>query len=520
MASELLELSAATADAVYAPGDYSCSFRPKTLHPGDALYLKTAAIDAAIAPGAGQINVPEALELSFSFAVWEQNTGFDPALNGLRVGDAEDYEMYVALRWPLPMPPGQAEPAIVTRTVTLPAGVYTAPSLAETVTRLCVAPRIVDTGADFQSFAFAPFAPSPYELGFYRDPPTQDFLSSFIMCHLNLDAGQVDLFAAYQWLLATVANGWTPAATVMLGALNFALLFDEDGSGAFSILAHTPFMSPAGVDQTPLVREYFNANQFRPGGDRRYMGGDSGILLTDLQPRAFWQSLGFNLGIGADGEPDGTGVLVRFGPTIVTNPPLRSVVLQNWSRPRHLSEQLFVQADLLTLARRTRTFTTAAAPGPVDHVSSLANSLRATQFIRGDPSPWYLVEIEWGLSMSEYAAGPDQHSRSIVAVASKAWSSSQWVLAFQDTGIVYQHRGVVPVVLSSARVRILNALTKQVEDGLGPSTFVLLQIERLSSTTPQITRELFATTNGPPPAAAVHDSAVPAGRRGVHLRDG
>ena len=521
--SEIVELSNANADSTSAPGDYSCSFPPRALHRGDLMYLKSACLSTTIQDPQQQIKIDEDTQIEIEVAFWEYDAPIDPG--GVqqfrayyppapgppwwppnRVNQNPTYLQYLAMKWVAdPYPAWTQHYELLTKTITftLAAGVYTPQSIAEALTRGMVtidesqwpSPAFMTAG-----YGRTPLAPLVTEFG----PPTtgdggyQHAVPQFLRMEpditeapdppgTGLPTGALNLNDRYDYVIAVDPPGGGDVQLlggimVYIGAQQAAVTFDDGGSGAFAFSwLHTPIMDPATVDETPLVGEYYAALAPYPG--RAYLGADCGCFLVGLRPEPFWTRLGFNLGAPPlephglpGGATDGTGCLIATRPAGPNNVPPPALI--NFDRRRHMTSGLVTAAEVTTLARRIRpVMMPPMGASSVIHNSAGNSRINAKTFFQPDASPSFLVEISANWDASRYTDGRDT-SRSISAIVPRAWTANDYVLGFSDSAIVYRHDSDVPLVLSSARVRVLNALTKELDPSVDSRNIVFLAIER------------------------------------------
>ena len=490
--TEIIELSTDGADVVRAPGDFTSSFAPKALGRGDQLYVRSAMIDTLVQQPGQQINLTSDLTLTFTYCFYEVDHEFmdfqaaknyNPGVPNERPS-TPTYLTYIA------MIDGQL---LLTRTVTIvvTAGMYTPAALASEITRLCV---VVDESTvlapvynDSLGYATAKFAPTYSQLG-YAEQGLGFLVTTYAFVRLNVlpdistgtPPGHMNFDDRYTYTVGTRDDGINNTGDSFCGATQVGLSYDADGNGRWQFdYLHTPMMDRTSTSQQPVVIEIYNnlpPNAPAAAWYRHYLGYDSGCMLVDLQPRDFWTGLGFNLGIGPDGHPDGSGVLVAFQPGVQGRAPQ----LLNFNRDRHMTRNLYTTSSLLLHGTRYREQTNADSPGPLLHDSNATMPIRAAQWYRPDAAPYYLVELQANFDSSQYTqAGPDAVlSRHIAAIVSRAYTSNNYVLAYADGSLVYRHDSDLPLIISSIRVRILDAKTKDIAPSLGPRSYVVLQIDR------------------------------------------
>ena len=509
----VIELSNSAATRVFAPGDYECSIvPPKVVNAGDQLYVRLAAVDGALP--VGQIILENDLLLTLSYYLYEYDVAF---------GGAQDYRHYFnqgdIFRPPvssyLPyLAMYNSVPIERSALIILPAGGYSPAGLAEIITKLCVTPTFEPPpavpGFQPEGCGLAAFSPLMYQMPFAVDE-SGEVWSSVRWTRLEAPdgsmSGNIEPRDQYIYQLGSVDTPILPSTYLMSGALQFSLTYDEGGCAAFRFsYAHTPVMNPNDAGGAPVVAEIHQVttDQFPlPPGSRgiHRLTRAAGIMFTNLEPRSFWEdTLGFDLGLGDDGLASGEGILVRFvqggpGPTFSPQPKL-----VNLSERRHMTFNIYGSADRLTSGSRMYSPTTGDNVGPVFHASDATWPISAKQWFAPDTTPLYLVELTGG-PPTEYQANGSTF-RAIAAVVSKTWSESNFVVSYADSALPYVHASAVPLLISSIRVRILDAITKNVSRALGDNSVVLLSIMP-GAALPAADRSEPATGNGQKGAAAI-----------------
>lgn len=491
--AEVIELSNATADRSFAPADFVSSFPAKTLQRGDLLYMRSACIDGVVQDPSTQISLPADVPLAITVAFYEYDLPWDPTALGVRRyvvsepyrAGTPSFLQYLLMRPEAPGPLAAPGTHPVTRTLrfTVPRGVYTPDSLAQTITRALVAidestAHTFDGGQP--GFGRCPLCPCIIEpdisgpLSIYDDQMFTQ--ATFVRMDLDATTGLPDgsLLAAdrYYYRIGTINPdpAFDAGAYMTVGARQLSLTYNANGSNRFEwTYLHSPLEQVAVPAAQPLVVEFFQGAEPSDVPGRFYVGAETGCFLVDLEPRDWWTALGFNLGIGPDGEPTGLGCLIKFvPPDAAGNPPY----LANYDRDRHQTWNLFTTDDMFVTGSRVRTFTATQAI----HNSSETHGIAAAQFY-APTSPFFLISLEANWDASAYQDGRDSSSRSISAIVTKAYVQGSWVLGYSDGAIVYRHDSDVPLVISNVRVRILDAETKELAV-LGPRNFVHLQIDR------------------------------------------
>jgi hypothetical protein len=337
---------------------------------------------------------------------------------------------------------------------TIKQGLYTPQSLAETLTKLLsgvVSPQHNPYSA---LTAGNPFIRVAEGLNFYRlDPGNND--------PLNYLAPSIDYTDYYSYLAeeVNVTYGyWT-------GARQIAVLYDDQGDNKFQFIFHTPCYD----DEGNVCVKFTPEPNIIPGNPVIFglpaITRDSGVMFLDIQPRSFWQSLGFNV----------DSMLVKFTDINLPRPTILA-----FNNETMTSEALFTVDDFfgykITGAENDGTKTRRRVYSY--KTSNYIRGVYASQFYSFKTlSPFLLVEFLTNFN-GTYLTGNDKN-KFISAVVSRNYTQNNYVTGYSDSSIAYQHRGE-SFILSSIRTRILSPDTKDVSAEIGPNNYIIVNVMKNS----------------------------------------
>lgn len=192
----------------------------------------------------------------------------------------------------------------------------------------------------------------------------------------------------------------------------------------------------------------------------------TGVVVHDLSPKDFW-----------------TTTLALYDNLVV---PLQKddTKVEYYTRSDMINKITSETAQIQSFSVNNQRGT--APPTPAAPNSILSTYFNTTQnptksiigdspTISEDAGTYYMLEIT-GLNIPQSnVITNNQNLANISAIISKQYDSDDIVTAFADSAVPYVHRGV-PVRISSARVRILDPVTKEVVTTLGDQNSVFLQL--------------------------------------------
>ena len=206
-------------------------------------------------------------------------------------------------------------------------------------------------------------------------------------------------------------------------------------------------------------------------------------MITDLQPRSFWNKLGFsdtniNTKLKFDdavfrttfsGNPAVSAAYFdarRIEATLVSGDyrsPFAPGVMSRPFGPGALN------TDGHLIGKVTLTYTVA---------STTTNSLDADNNYEVDDSGYYRIEVESVFSIEFKQEG--QRLGTVIGCVSNNYQQNDYITGYgADSGIPYVHEGVSQV-LSSVKCKIIDPATNLPVDTLGPNSTILLEIVKAS----------------------------------------
>lgn len=268
-------------------------------------------------------------------------------------------------------------------------------------------------------------------------------------------------------LTFTAANSYQYAtnATTTVGARIFAMEYGNIGNTYQISNLHQSLNSgidsEEGQEQSVIFAEDV-------GGKNTFFQllSSTGLVVHDLSPKDFWQT-----------------TLALYDNVVV---PLQKDddKVEYYTRSDMISKITTETAQIQSFSvnnQRGSAPPTPAAPNQIlaTYFNTTQNPTKSligdTPTISENAGTYYMLEIT-GLNIPQSnLITNNQNLANISAIISKQYDSDDIVTAFADSAVPYVHRGV-PVKISSARVRILDPLTKQVVTTLGDQNSVFLQL--------------------------------------------
>jgi len=264
---------------------------------------------------------------------------------------------------------------------------------------------------------------------------------------------------------ATNSYQYAANATTTIGARIFAMEYGNIGNTFQISNLHQSLNSglnnEEGQEQSVIfAKDVVGKNTFFQ------LLSSTGVVVHDLSPKDFW-----------------TTTLALYDNMIV---PLQKDddLVEYYTESDILQKITTETAQLQSFSVNNQIGTappTPAAPGQIKstYFNTTANPTRSiigdTPTISENAGTYYMLEIT-GLNIPQSnLITNNQNLANISAIVSKQYDSDDIVTAFADSAIPYVHRGF-PVKISSARVRILDPLTKEVVTTLGDQNSVFLQL--------------------------------------------
>lgn len=471
--SQIIELSNSNSSGS-TNTEFISSFEPISINDGDSISIKNAFLDTKVQDASTQINIESDLTLTFEFGFYDINVPFDLNLFQRRVFCSDyssvtncDWGTYICMSNFITRELIQVETSII-----LPTGLYTNDSLASTITRL-LAKNDVDGLSNVGTHRLRStnqFYPGLLQFGDRTYPGDNNRVYYCACAPINMNNGIIYPESGGSYYYQS-SSGFDVDSifSIQIGAQQIALLYNQDNSNLFELVYHTPIYDADGTQCTAMG--LIDGTDTIVSATRQ-----TGIFFTDIQPRSFWQNLGFDI----------DKIIVSYEPEAQVAPfPAPTVPqLTNFNYATY-SENLFSNAQFnapksgtnvkpsrfVYLGQRYDTGNYALA------ASNLYRGFRATSLRSfSQLSPYVLIELISNFSESNYKSNNNE-SRFISALVNKAYSSGSFIIGFNDSSIIYTHLGE-NFILSNIKVRLLDPKTKLPDQNIGTNNFIILQIDR------------------------------------------
>lgn len=236
-----------------------------------------------------------------------------------------------------------------------------------------------------------------------------------------------------------------------IGASQASLVWNQDNREVFAFdYLHTPWLNAG-----QLSLKYYKDGTT----DKFYLiPQQSGIFLVDVQPKSFFESLGFKI---SDIVVDlATASGVQFVPS---DAELLRVTTSAYSGIQNLFPTGARKIDDATVPNAPNGFIDAS-----NTVMLLANDRNL------DDTGHFLIEISFGNSSGKYLfdSGSLHH---IFGIVSKQYISDGFVTGFSDSAVPYVHNGT-NFLIQNMKIRILDPATKEPIKTLGKNSTLYLEI--------------------------------------------
>jgi hypothetical protein len=272
---------------------------------------------------------------------------------------------------------------------------------------------------------------------------------------------------------ATNSYQYATNATTTIGARIFAMEYGNIGNAYQISNLHQSLNS--GLDSEEKQEQSVIFAQDIAGKNTFHqLLSSTGCVVHDLSPKDFWQTtlaLYDNLVVPLQTDDDGVNYYTE------------SDMINKIT-----SETAQIQSFSVNNQRGTAP-PTPGAPNQIKatYFDTTANPTKSiigdTPTISEDSGTYYMIEIT-GLNIPQSnLITNNQNLANISAIVSKQYDSDDIVTAFADSAIPYVHRGM-PVKISSARVRIIDPVTKEVVTTLGDQNSVFLQLSSVQQPLP------------------------------------
>lgn len=231
-----------------------------------------------------------------------------------------------------------------------------------------------------------------------------------------------------------------------MGSSQLALLFNDDNDGKFSFkYMHTPF-----YNQSQESISVFNVL----GSTFFYFLAQSGIFLTDLQPRDFWFGLlGFNENI------------------LISDNILTHSLNQLFVLGQNITSNLITYDNVFNKEKFTET---PASETPYYTTSQDTFKILGLELQSSFVSPYFIIQI-LGLGNTNLI-DDNKTYQTIAQICSKQYDNNGVITTFSDNVPFYYNTSNEPLLISSLRVRILDGVTKQPTLILGNNNNIFIQL--------------------------------------------
>lgn len=283
----------------------------------------------------------------------------------------------------------------------------------------------------------------------------------------------------------------------VIGASTFSFEF-KDGVFAFTNM-HSPVMGEGAgsnngqIYTLPSLLLLLPNSTLTDANKFDVIDAYTGCFITDLQPRSFWNKLGFaDTHIDANIKFDDS-VFQSLGSGGFSDTPQFDYFNQHRVHPR------IINADLVTptrvgaywvrrnwiATRMSRDYNGSANPGLLYNLPFSDNNYQLFQSddsftLTGNTSyivndfAYYRVEAETVFS-NDYKQEGGRLGQ-VIACVSTVYDNNDFVTGFgSDCGVAYYHTGAAQVI-SAVKIRIINPKTNQPVVGLGPNSTIFLEV--------------------------------------------
>ena len=281
----------------------------------------------------------------------------------------------------------------------------------------------------------------------------------------------------------------------MIGASTFTFSF-ADNVFSFDNM-HTPIMgeNAANIYANPSVGFMTgDVPNITPENKLRFIDSYGGCVITDLQPRSFWNTLGFT-----DNHIDNN---VKFDDAVYKAFSSVSDSLNYFNSRR-------VRPDVVVSDYRSPTFPGNFTINPRINWTSTPTTETPIPFTIGSQTATYYVFIPLNNTMvlvasdSTYSLSGDENYvvddigyyrleaetvvsnefkqndgrlGSVVGLVSKNYNANDFITGYgSDSGVPYQHTGTAQVI-SAVKIRVIDPVTGEAVVGLGANSTVFLEI--------------------------------------------
>jgi hypothetical protein len=330
----------------------------------------------------------------------------------------------------------------VTVVINIPQGIYSSDELGDLITREM---QLSETFVPFDTHlapAVASPADGPGRYSFFCYPPHYPtvngktelvYTSNEFMYQNQFYNYDTDLYGSY-----------------MAGAPSPALSYQNDRF-QFTYL-HTPILLNANgkPDTSPWTE--IGASNYKADDEVRFLSRYSGLYIIDMTVHSgqfnFWEVMGFSQSSFVD---DDCSNIEDFTTTCFINEG--SYVNKNFSLP--------VQPSIVN--DQFNFFIT----------SDVSTSITALSDYQYDLSGYYLINVISSFN-NKFITENDVLSK-VACVCSKQYQAGDYITAYSDSSIVYQHSGD-PIMVGYFQVQIIEPKTGVVANDLGANSSIFLEI--------------------------------------------
>ena len=271
----------------------------------------------------------------------------------------------------------------------------------------------------------------------------------------------------------------------LVGASTFTFDYSDN---VFSFTNfHTPIMGES-VDSgsttvytNPSIQYLFPSRSVDSVSDPQVVDCYGGCVITDLQPRWFWNTLGFT-----DAHIDTN---VKFDDAVFQSRATDALKFDYFNKHR-------VHPRVISGDYRSSTLVGnywikklwASVPNPLPPHTEYPRQYHNQQFVQSDDTfalsgnENYIVDdsgyyrIEAVAEFSNDFKMEDGRLGAVIGVVSKNYNSNDFITGYgADSGIAFQHVGV-PQSISSVKIRIIDPKTNLPVEGLGSNSTVFLEL--------------------------------------------
>lgn len=295
-----------------------------------------------------------------------------------------------------------------------------------------------------------------------------------------------------------VVGTYTISDGSVIGASQMSFVYnDNGGNGRFSFqYIHSPLINSGNEVVGTFV--YAPDNQLIDSIKISYFNSYSGIMLvdtfTDGDTDSFLNQLGFTK---SDLIPPDVADVFAFNNNCLDNPTTFKGFNYYDSFLKYTTRNLMTIGDVTTNVTanvggtQITSYASIYAADVVENKKTYTfDESQATEEIVATNPPissttnagHFLIELQ-NVHNSSYI-NQDKFYNIKAIIGNYFLSGDSFTMSMGPDSYIYQHKGQ-PMPLSSFKVRILNPVTKEVADNIGPNSTIYLQVTKEKETTPQ-----------------------------------